>query len=162
MSVKETMRKRGGIYKAVIEKNPPWLNHVHIVHVVDFTIGVPADEGGTCDDGISPRPDEEIRSAVFIQTSKTALGGVLYETHRWPGSHKFKLSVSQHPNLEKHDYLTSDAIIGFIWKKNIARHLPGIVRSIPTPDPSGLYVPAKIPDGSPLDGSDLPPQDSTE
>lgn len=137
---------------------PPWMEHTYVVRIVDFTVGVPADEGGTCDDGISPRPDEEIRSAIFIQTSEEKkLGGILYETHRWPGSSRFRLSVTKYADMAGHTHLATDALVGFIWKKDAEQHLPGIIKSIPTPDPSGTYAP-----GSVADGSDLPPQDSIE
>ncbi|UPK98599.1 hypothetical protein LCI18_009534 [Fusarium solani-melongenae] len=124
---------------------PPWFEHIYVVRIVDFTVGVPADEGGTCDDGISPRPDEEIRSAIFIQTSEDdILGGTLYETHRWPGSSKFRLSVTHYANMGRHTHLATDAPVGFIWKKDAKQHLPDIIGSIPTPDPSAIYAPGSV------------------
>lgn len=147
-----------GRLRGFFATEPPWLEHIYVVRIVDFTVGVPADEGGTCDDGISPRPDEEIRSAIFIQTSEdSSLAGILYETHRWPGSSKFRLSVTQYANLGRHTHLATDAPVGFIWKKDAEQHLPDIINSIPTPDPSAIHAPGSVPDGS-----DLPPQDSIE
>ncbi|RSM14075.1 hypothetical protein CEP52_001539 [Fusarium oligoseptatum] len=157
MAAEEKSLKGWKRFGPVFQANPPWFEHVHTLRIVDFTVRVPANEGGTCDDGVSPRPDEEIRSAIFIQTAKDSLAGVLYETHRWPGSSKLKLSVSRYAHLGTHAYLATDAIIGFIWKKDVEEQFPGIINSIPTPDPCAIYAPGSAPDGS-----DLPPQDSIE
>lgn len=163
MSVERKARDFGCSVETILNSNPSWADYVHLVRIVDFTVGVPADEGGTCEDGVSPRPDEEIRCALFVQTSTASFEGVLYETHRWPGSRRLKLSVGHCTNLGNHDYLANEAAVGFIWKKDFEKDIPDIIKAIPTPDPSGICAPANMPDGNPLlSGLDLPPQNSIE
>ncbi|EEU47946.1 uncharacterized protein NECHADRAFT_75040 [Fusarium vanettenii 77-13-4] len=156
MAAEKVFYKASERIRDLLATETPWIDHIYVVRYVDFTVNTPADEGGTCDDGKAPRPDEEVRSAIFIGKSDERYAGTLYETYRWPGSSKFKLGVTRYANLESHTHMSTDAPVGFIWKKD-AEHLLDIVKSIPTPDPSAIYAPGNLPDGS-----DLPPQDSIE
>ncbi|KAM0420539.1 hypothetical protein ACHAPT_011708 [Fusarium lateritium] len=148
----------------IFATKPPWLEHVYRVRIVDFIVGNPADEGSTYIKGTTPRPDEQVRSAVFVQTSEAdGYPGVLYEPHRWPGSRRHRINVSQRKSLVPHEYLDSEALIGFIYKKDFEKNFAQVIESIPPPDPGIMTpTPEDLPDADAQDDPDLPPRNSIE